>query len=188
MVFTSLYAPFGRSFANKVDSFDTKVFETINLFLFAKILAAQDFSAKRHFGIVSLCALWITLLETATVTEYSEDAIALFCDDAAYLLYLRPGTADRYQFGICPCTKELLAEYTRQYPLQQPAKTTWIYDQNNLSAVRLDFPEGHLYMAATEYHDIEIQLSDKIYNPLDYNVLPCKEGKHMEFLKRKVGD
>lgn len=67
MVFTSLYAPFGRSFANKVDSFDTKVFETINLFLFAKILAAQGFSAKRHFGIVSLCALWITLLETATI-------------------------------------------------------------------------------------------------------------------------
>ena len=124
----------------------------------------------------------------STVTEYSEDTIALFCDDAAYLLYLRPGTADRYQFGICPCTKELLAEYTRQYPLQQPAKTTWIYDQNNLSAVRLDFPEGHLYMAATEYYDIEIQLSDKIYNPLYYNVLPRKEGKHMEFLKRKVGD
>ena len=43
---------------NKVDSFDTKVFETINLFLFAKILAAQGFSAKRYFGIVSLCALW----------------------------------------------------------------------------------------------------------------------------------
>lgn len=54
-------------FTNKVDSFDTKVFETINLFLFAKILAAQGFSAKRHFGIVSLCALWITLLETTTV-------------------------------------------------------------------------------------------------------------------------
>ena len=52
---------------NKVDSFDTRVSETINLILFAKMLAAQGFSAKRHFGIVSLCALWITLLETATV-------------------------------------------------------------------------------------------------------------------------
>lgn len=121
----------------------------------------------------------------STVTEYSEDAIALFCDDAAYLLYLRPGTADRYQFGICPCSRALLSEYTRQYPLQQSKKTTWIYDQNNLSAVRLDFPEGYLYMAATEYYEIEIQLSDKIYNPLEYFVLPCKEGKHMEFLKRK---
>lgn len=124
----------------------------------------------------------------STVTEYSEDAIALFCDDAAYLLYLRPGTANRYQFGICPCAKELLTEYTRQYPLQQPLKATWIYDQNNLSAVRLDFPEGHLYMAATEYYDIELQLSDKIYNPLEYSVMPRKEGKHMEFLKRKDGD
>lgn len=124
----------------------------------------------------------------STVTEYSEDAIALFCDDAAYLLYLRHGTADRYQFGICPCTRALLSEYTRQYPLQQPKKTTWIYDQSNLSAVRLDFPDGYLYMAATEYYDIEIQLTDKLYNPLEYSVLPRNEGKHMEFLKRKDGD
>ena len=124
----------------------------------------------------------------STVTEYSEDAIALFCDDAAYLLYPRPGTTGRYQFGICPCTRALLSEYTRQYPLQQPKKTTWIYDQNNLSAVRLDFPDGYLYMTATEYYDIEIQLSDKIYNPLEYSVLPRKEGKHMEFWTRKDGD
>lgn len=66
-------------------------------------------------------------------------------------------------------------------------KTTWMYEQNNLSAVRLDFPEGYLYMAATEYYDIEIQLSDKLYNPLEYSVLPRKEGKHMEFWKRKDG-
>lgn len=72
----------------------------------------------------------------STVTKYSEDAIALFCDDAAYLLYLRPGTADRYQFGICPCTKKLLAEYTRQYPLQKPAKTTWIYDQKDVTRTK----------------------------------------------------
>ena len=31
-------------------------------------------------------------------------------------------------------------------------------------------------------------IDDKIYNTLDYNVLPHKEGKHMEFLKRKVGN
>ena len=124
----------------------------------------------------------------STVTKYNEDAIALFCDNAAYLLYLRPGTADRYQFGICPCAKALLTEYTRQYPLQQPMKTTWICDQNNLSAVRLDFPEGYLYIAATEYYEIEIQLSDKVYNPLEYSILSHEEGKHMEFLKRKNGD
>ena len=43
-------------------------------------------------------------------------------------------------------------------------------------------------MVATEFNDIEIQLSDKVYNPLDYSVLPCQEGKHIEFLKRKDGD
>lgn len=124
----------------------------------------------------------------STVTEYRENAIAIFCDDTAYLLYPRPGTADRYQFDICPCTRALLSEYTRQYPLQQPMKATWIFDQNNLLAVRLDLPDGYLYMKATEYNEIEIQLSDKIYNPLECSFLPRKGGKHMEFLKRKDGD
>lgn len=151
------------------------------------ILADSEQVDVEHLRIDCFCAINGRTF-ASTVTEYSEDAIALFCDGAAYLLYLHPGTANRYQFGICPCTKELLTEYTRQYPLQQPLKATWIYDQNNLSAVRLDFPEGHLYMAATEYYDIEIQLSDKIYNPLEYSVLPRKEGKHMEFLRRKDGD
>jgi len=120
----------------------------------------------------------------STVTDYSEDAIALFCDDAAYLLYLRPGTAGKYQFDICPCSKELLTEYTRQYPLKQPAKIICMYEQNDLSAIRLNYPEGYLYMKAMEYYDIQIQLSDKLYDPLEYSVLPRKEGKHMEFLKR----
>ena len=124
----------------------------------------------------------------STVTEYSEDALALFCEDATYLLYLLPGTTDRHRFGLCPCSKALLAEYTRQYPLTQPTETTWMSEQGNLSAVRLRFPEGYLYIAATKYYEIEIQLSDKLYNPLEYSVLPREEGKHMEFLKRKDGD
>lgn len=44
----------GGTFPNKVDSFDTIGIETINLFLFAKTLVVQDFSAHLHFGIVSL--------------------------------------------------------------------------------------------------------------------------------------
>ena len=40
---------------NKVDSFDTRVSETINLFLFAKMLAAQGFLVLWFYGIVSLC-------------------------------------------------------------------------------------------------------------------------------------
>ena len=42
---------------NKVDNFDTTGIETINLFLFAKMLVAQGFSAHRYAGIVSLWTL-----------------------------------------------------------------------------------------------------------------------------------
>lgn len=123
-----------------------------------------------------------------TVTEYNEDAIALFCEDTAYLLYLRQGTTDRQQLGLCPCSEALLAEYTRQYPLNRPSKITGVYEQNNLSAIRLDFPDGYLYMVATEYHDIGIRLSDELYDPPDDSALSCTEGKHMEFLHRKDSD
>jgi len=51
----------------------------------------------------------------STVTDYSEDVIALFCDDTDYLLYLRPGTASKSKFCLCPCSRELLTEFTRQY-------------------------------------------------------------------------
>ena len=39
---------------NKHDSFDTKVSETIVLFLFAKAPVTQGFSAQLLFGLVSL--------------------------------------------------------------------------------------------------------------------------------------
>ena len=39
---------------NKVDSFDTRVSETINLFLFAKMLVPQGFSRFLFFELVSL--------------------------------------------------------------------------------------------------------------------------------------
>ena len=42
---------------NKVDSFDTRVSETINLFLFAKMPVAQGFSTLLPSGLVSLWSL-----------------------------------------------------------------------------------------------------------------------------------
>ena len=124
----------------------------------------------------------------STVTDHSEDAIALFCDDAAYLLYLSPGIGEKYKIGVCPCSRELLTEYTRQYPLTQRAKTSCMYEQDDLTAIRIDYTEGHLYMMATEYYEIEIQLSDTLYDPLERSALPRMKGKHMKFLKRKDGD
>lgn len=119
-----------------------------------------------------------------TVTEYCEDSVALFCEDGAYLLYLTPGTGDRAQLSLYPCSKAMLAEYSRQYPPEHPSKTTWLYEQELLSAIRLDFPEGHLYLT-TDTYAIELQLSDRLYDPLKGYVLPFREGKHVVFRERE---
>lgn len=137
-----------------------------------------------HLNIECICGINGTTF-ASTVTDYSESAIALFCDDAAYLLYLCPGNGNKYRFGICSCSKELLKEYARQYPLKNHSQISCIFEQDNLQAIRIDYPEGYFYMLATEYYDIELQLTDKLYDPLTNSVLPRMEGKHMEFLKRK---
>ncbi len=125
------------------------------------------------------------IIYSSSATNYQENAIALFCGDESYLLYLRPGDTVKHQFGICPCSRELLTEYTRQYPLTQLANALWMYEQNNLTAVRLDYPEGFLYMKTSPWNEIDVQLSDQIFDPLADSMLPHMGGKHMEFLKRK---
>lgn len=134
-------------------------------------------------NIKAICGINGTT-SASTVTDYRESAIALFCDDAAYLLYLCAGTGNKYKFGICPCSKELLKEYAHQYPLKNHSQITCIYEQDNLQAIRIDYPERYFYMLATEYYDIELQLTDKLYDPLANSVLPRMDSKHMEFLKR----
>ena len=133
--------------------------------------------------IESICGINGTTF-ASTVTDYTENAVALFCDDVAYLLYLCPGSGEKYKFGICPCSEDLLKEYTRQYPLQNHTQISCIYEQGNLQAIRIDYLEGHFYMLATEY-DIELQLNGRLYDPLANSVLPRMEGTHMEFWKRK---
>ena len=100
-----------------------------------------------------------------------------------YLLYLCPGSSGKCKFGFCSCSEELLQEYTRQYPLKNHSQISCFYEQDNLKAIRIDYPEGYFYMLATEY-DIELQLNDRLYDPLANSVLPRMEGTHMEFQKR----
>lgn len=53
-----------------------------------------------HLKIESICGINGTTF-ASTVTDYEENAIALFCDAEAYLLYLCPGNGNKYKFGIC---------------------------------------------------------------------------------------
>lgn len=138
-----------------------------------------------HLNIKCICGINGTTF-ASTVTDYSERAIALFSDDTAYLLYPCAGTGNRYKFGICSCSKELLKEYAREYPLNNHSQIScYIDEQDNLQAIRIDYSEGYFYMLATEYNDIEIQLTDTLYNPLANASLRYMKGKHMEFWKRK---
>lgn len=136
-----------------------------------------------HLKIESICGINGKTF-ASTVTNYEEDAIALFCDNEAYLLYLCAGSSNKYKLGICPCSKELLTEYTRQYPLKNHSQISCIYEQDNLQAIRIDYPDGYFYMLATEY-DIELELNGSLYDPLEDSVVPRMEGTHMEFWKRK---
>lgn len=138
-----------------------------------------------NLKIESICGINGTTFASA-VTDYEENAIALFCDGATYLLYLCSGSGNKYKFGICSCSKELLKEYARQYPLKNHSHISCFYEQDNLQAIRIDYPEGHLYMLATEY-DIELQLNNRLYDPLTNSGLSCTDGTHMEFWKRSDG-
>lgn len=137
-----------------------------------------------HLNIDCLCGINGRTF-ASTVTEYSEDALALFCGSDAYLLHVLPGTTDKYQMKLFPCCQELLTEYTRQYPLGHPASISCFYEQSNLVAIRLNYANEFLYLNTTEYYEIEVQLSDDLYDPLTCSTWYSDSGKHMEFQKRK---
>ena len=150
------------------------------------ILSADKEPDVEQINVKYICALKGCSFADDS-TKYSEKSIALFCDDGAYLLYLLPETDGRHRLGLCRCSEGMLDEHTRLYPLVRPGKAVWIYDeQNNLLAVRLDFSEGHLYIVANEHYEIEVCLSDELFDPTDWYPLPENKGKHINFLRRKT--
>lgn len=152
-------------------------------------IRAGENAAIEKLSIDGICGIkGVTF--ASTVTDYHEDAIALFCGYDAYLLHIFPGPVGKYQMGLCPCSKELLTDYTRQYPLREPENIACFYEKGCLTAVRFQFSEGLLYLKTTEYYKIEVQLSDYLYDPLEFLHLPRKAengdaGKHMEFQRRR---
>ena len=138
-----------------------------------------------HLKIERICGINGTVF-SSSVTRFEENAIALFCDDAEYILYPYPKGNDKYKFEICSCSKALLNEYARQYQLKYHSQISCFNEHDDLQAIRIDYPEGHFYIVATENGDIEIQLSDKLHNPLNSSAFLNMEGKRIEFQKRKV--
>jgi len=120
-----------------------------------------------------------------STTDYSEDALALFCGSDTYLLFTKCETNGKNGFELFPCSKELPEEYRRQYPLEQPKKISCFYEQDVFSAVCVEYSEGFLYLKASECCEIDVQLSDDVYDPLEYTSLPWDSGKHIKFKSRR---
>lgn len=153
-----------------------------------EIRASGNTTAIDKLHIDSICGINSHTFSDA-VTDYTEDALALFCGSEAYMLHIFPGPGGKYQMGLCSCARELLKEYARQYPLQNPRDIDCFYDEGSLTAVRMDFDGKYFYLKTTEYYEIELQLSAYKYDPSAYPYLPRKAGPeragiHMEFQTR----
>lgn len=155
-----------------------------------EIRASGSITAIDRLCIDSICGINGHTFSD-TVTDYTENALAFFCGEEAYMLHLLPGPNDRFQMELCPCSKELAAEYTRQYPLQNPGTVDCFYEEGALTAVRMEFDGRYLYLKTTEYYEIEVQLSNYKYDPSAYSYLPRRAGSekagiHMEFQTRSL--
>ena len=124
------------------------------------------------------------LVYSSTVTEYDEEAVALYCDDGAYLLYPSPSGYGIHQFSLLKCSEGILAEFCCQFPVPKPSQIRSYKIPNEGTAVKFDLEDEFLYFVTTKYDDIEIILTDLNIVPTDYLIIPFGTGKHMEFPKR----
>lgn len=150
----------------------------------AALCAAPGAVQPERLHVDSICG-WRGVHFADTVTDYGEEALALFCGDAAYLLSPRGEADGRASLEFIPCPKALLAEYTRRYPLRPPMRITCAYERGALSALRLDSPDGHLYLRANTYPEIELRVLDEQRDPMDEEIFRYRVGRHVEFWERK---
>lgn len=151
-----------------------------------EIRGCEECSAIETLGVKAVCGI-DGYNFGSNVATYSEEALALFCDSGTYLLYVESENSDKCQLKLCRCTEKLAEEYDRQFPVGKSVSVTGFYEEGDLTAVRMNCPEGYLYLLIKEYdQEIDVQLSDKLYDPLEYSGLPGNLGKHLEFKKKAI--
>lgn len=122
----------------------------------------------------------------STVTNYDETVLAFFCGKDAYLLHPVSGENSKHQMKLFHCSKDILTEYTRQYPVCTPEKISGFYEDGCLTGIRFDYDDEFLYFKTTEYYEIEVILSDYQFDPLKCCSLHSKPGRHIDFKKRDL--
>lgn len=124
------------------------------------------------------------IVYSSTVTEYTEEAVALYCDDGAYLLYPSPRGYGVHQFSLLKCSEGILAEFCCQFPVPKPSRIRSYKIPNEGTVIKFDLENEYLYFITTKYDNIEIILTDRDIVPTDYLIIPFGTGKHMEFSRR----
>ncbi len=118
------------------------------------------------------------------VTKYGEEAVALFCDDGAYLLYTSLREYGTPRFILLKCSEDLLAEYDRRFPVPKPRSVFQYEPPDKHSVIKFDLGSEYLYFTATDYAGMDILLTELDFAPPDSFVFPIHAGKHMNFLPK----
>lgn len=117
------------------------------------------------------------------VVEYEEEVLTLICKDGVYCIFPDESNINKYSIGLIHCSKELMRDYVRKFPLSEITEISEFREKDNLVGLRFKCKEGYLYIKTNEYYQLEILLSHEKFNPNDCSYLCQKEevGIHMEF-------
>ncbi|MBQ8636699.1 MAG: hypothetical protein IJ423_01735 [Clostridia bacterium] len=117
------------------------------------------------------------------VVEYEEEVLTLICKDGDYCIFPDESNIRKYSIGLIRCSKELMRDYVRKFPLSEITETREFRKKGNLVGLRFKCKEGYLYIKTNEYYQLEILLSQEKFNPNDCSYLCQKKevGIHMEF-------
>jgi len=117
------------------------------------------------------------------VVEYEEEVLTLICKDGVYCIFPDESNISKYSIGLIRCSKELMRDYIRMFPLSEITEISEFKQNKNLVGLRFKCKEGYLYIKTNEYYQLEILLSHEKFNLNDCSYLCQKEevGIHMEF-------
>lgn len=121
-------------------------------------------------------------------TDYTEQILALFCKDGAYCIFPDKYKEKTYDIGILKCSEGLIKDYARKFPLSEISKIHKFTKNGRLVALRLNCPEGYLYIEADQYYDLNIMLSKEEFDVREQPLLWDNVGIHMDFSLRTFKD
>ena len=145
-------------------------------------IRAIDTKNIKDLEIIGICKIKGNTY-ASHVVEYEEEVLTLICKDGVYCIFPNESNISKYSIGLIRCSKELMRDYVRKFPLSGITEISEFKQNKNLVGLRFKCKEGYLYIKTNEYYQLEILLSHEKFNPNDYlNLVSVRNvGIHMEF-------